>query len=144
VNRALRKLKQAAEHAEVIQVAAKLDGNDISGRYLLMEALNLHYMGPNMRLALDGMPGDGQFEVVLVTEDERARFIQYLDAWRENRERLAVLPSHRGTHLQIEWTGFPLHVDDKLYPKKNPEPKEIAGVVEARLNGASVDFLMPQ
>ena len=144
VDSALRRMKRAAERAEAVRVAAKLDGKDITGRYLLMEALNLHYVGPNMRLALEGMPGDGLFEVVLVTEDERTRFIQYLDAWRENRERLAVLPSHRGTHLQIEWTGFPLHIDDKLYPKKNPEPHEIAGLVEARLNGTSVDFLLPQ
>ncbi len=144
VNQALSRMKRAAESWEATQVQAKLDGKDISGRYLMMEALNLHYVGPNMRLALDGMPGDGEFEVVLVTEDERARFVQYLEAWRENRERLAVLPSHRGKHLQIEWTGFPLHIDDKLYPKKNPEPKEIAGVVEARLNGTSVDFLITQ
>lgn len=144
VSHALRRMKRAAEQAEAVQVSATLDGKDISGRYLLMEALNLHYVGPNMRLALDGKPGDGEFEVILVTEDERSRFAQYLEAWRENRERLAVLPSHRGKHLKIEWTGFPLHIDDKLYPKKDPEPKDIAGVVEAKINGLSVDFLMPQ
>jgi diacylglycerol kinase (ATP) len=144
VDAALRRMKQTAEEAEAIQVVAALDGEDISGKYLMMEALNLHYVGPNMRLALDGKPGDGEFEVVLVTEEERTRFILYLEAWRDNRDRLAVLPSHRGKHLKIEWTGFPLHIDDKLYPKKDPEPKEIAGVVEARINGASVDFLVPQ
>lgn len=144
VNRALGLMKRTAERAEAIQVAATLDGKDISGRYLMVEALNLHYVGPNMRLALDGMPGDGEFEVVLVTEEERPRFVAYLEAWRENRERLAVLPSHRGKHLKLEWTGFPLHIDDKLYPRKDPEPKEIAGLVEAKINGTSVDFLMPQ
>ena len=144
VDGALRRMKETAEEAEAIQVVATLDGQNLSGKYLMMEALNLHYVGPNMRLALDGKPGDGEFEVVLVTEDERARFVQYLEAWRENRDRLAVLPSHRGKHLKIEWTGFPLHIDDKLYPKKDPEPKEIAGVVEARINGTSVDFLVPQ
>ena len=144
VDEALRRMKQTAEKAEAIQVVATLDGQDISGKYLMMEALNLHYVGPNMRLALDGQPGDGEFEVVLVTEEERSRFVQYLEAWRDNRDRLAVLPSHRGKHLKIEWTGFPLHIDDKLYPKKDPEPKEIAGVVEARINGTSVDFLVPQ
>ncbi|HTL26161.1 MAG TPA: diacylglycerol kinase family protein [Burkholderiales bacterium] len=144
VDQALLRMKRAAESAEAVHVSATLDGKDLSGNYLLMEAMNLHYVGPNMRLALEGMPGDGEFEVVLVTEEERTRFVQYLEAWRENRERLAVLPSHRGKHLKIEWTGFPLHIDDKLYPKKNPEPNEIAGVVEAKINGTSVDFLLPQ
>jgi diacylglycerol kinase (ATP) len=144
VDQSLRRMKRAAESAEAVHVSATLDGQDLSGHYLLMEALNLHYVGPNMRLALDGQPGDGEFEVVLVTEEERTRFVQYLEAWRENRERLAVLPSHRGKRLKIEWTGFPLHIDDKLYPKKDPEPSEIAGVVEANLEGLSIDFLVPQ
>ena len=144
VDSALRRLKRATRQAEAFQVVASLDGRDISGRYLMLEALNLHYVGPNMRLALEGQPGDGQFEVVLVTEDERTRFVQYLDAWQENRERLAILPSHRGKRLHIEWTGFPLHIDDKLYPKKNPEPKEIAGVVDAAVSADSVEFLMPK
>jgi hypothetical protein len=110
----------------------------------MMEALNLHYVGPNMRLALEGEPGDGEFESFSSPRTSARASSRYLEAWRENRERLAVLPSHRGKHLKIEWTGFPLHIDDKLYPKKDPEPKEIAGVVEARINGLSVDFLLPQ
>ena len=70
--------------------------------------------------------------------------MHYLESWQDNRDRLAVLPAHRGKRLQIEWTGFPLHIDDKLYPKKDPQPKEIAGPVEARLEGAAVEFLMPE
>jgi diacylglycerol kinase family enzyme len=88
----------------------------------MLEALNLRYVGPNMHLALDSSPGEGEFEVVLVTEDERERLVHYLESWQDNRERLAVLPSHRGKRLQIEWTGFPLHIDDKLYPKKDLRP----------------------
>jgi len=143
VETALRRLSKDATRVEAIEVTAKLDGRDLSGHYLMLEALNLRYVGPNMHLAIDSVPGDGEFEVVLVTEDERERLVHYLESWQDNRERLAVLPSHRGKRLQIEWTGFPLHIDDKLYPKKDPQPKEIAGPVEARLDGAAVEFLMP-
>jgi diacylglycerol kinase family enzyme len=143
VESALRRLKQDAEGFEPIEVAAKLDGKDLSGRYLMLEALNLRYVGPNMYLAPDSNPGDGEFEVVLVTEEERERLVHYLESWQDNRERLAVLPSRRGRRLELEWTGFPLHIDDKLYPKKDPEPEEIAGHAEARLDGAGVELLMP-
>ena len=143
VESALRRLKQDAERFEAVEVSARLDGKDLSGHYLMLEALNLCCVGPNMRLAIDSVPGDGEFEVVLVTEDERERLVHYLESWQDNRERLAVLPSHRGKRLQIEWTGFPLHIDDKLYPKEDPQPKEIAGPVEARLEGAAVEFLVP-
>lgn len=144
VEDALERLKRLAEKCEAVEVVAKLDGKDISGRYLLLEALNLRYVGPNLHLAPDNPPGDGYFEVVLVAEAERSRLAQYLEQWQHNRERLAVLPSRRGKRLRIEWTGFALHIDDKLKPKENAKPKEMAGVVEARMDGTTVEFLVPK
>jgi diacylglycerol kinase family enzyme len=143
VEEALRRLRRLAEECEAIEVCAKLDGEDLSGRYVLLEALNLPYVGPNLHLAPDSQPGDGQFDVVLVTETERARLLEYLDKWQDNRERLAVLPTRQGRRLQMEWTGFELHIDDKLRPKKRADPDDIAGLVEARIDSDSVEFLVP-
>jgi diacylglycerol kinase family enzyme len=127
---------------EPVEVNARLDGEDISGHYLLLEAVNLRYVGPNLHLVHDSQPGDGHFDVVMVTENERARLVHYLDNWQDNRERLAILPTQRGKRLQIEWTGFALHIDDKLYPKEDAEPDEVAGLVEAHITHA-VEFLVP-
>jgi diacylglycerol kinase family enzyme len=143
VETGLERLRREAEYCEPIEVRAVLDGEDISGRYVLFEAVNLRYVGPNLHLAHDSQPGDGHFDVVLVTEDERERLLYYLEHWQDNRDRLAILPTRRGRKLQIEWTGFPLHIDDKLRPKPKAKPREIAGVVEARLDGHSVEFLVP-
>jgi diacylglycerol kinase family enzyme len=143
VESGLRRLRKEAQRCEPLELRAMLDGEDISGRYLLMEAVNLAYVGPNLHLAHDSQPGDGQFDVVLVTEAERDRLVYYLEHWQENRERLAMLPTRRGRRLQIEWTGFALHIDDRLRPKAKAKPKEIAGLVEARLDGDTVEFLLP-
>jgi diacylglycerol kinase (ATP) len=143
VENALRRLKDAAARCEPVELVAALDGKDISGRYLLLEAVNLRYVGPNLFLAPDSQPGDGHLDVVLVTEAERARLLEYLEKWQDNRERLAVLPTRQGRRLQIEWTGFELHIDDKLRPKKDAEPEEIAGLVEARIEADAVEFLAP-
>lgn len=143
VDSALRRLKEAAKSAEPVEVAAQLDGVDISGRYLLFEAVNLPFIGPNLYIAPDTKAGDGQLEVVLVPESQRARLVRYLDHWQENRERLSLLPSRRGKHLQIEWTGYALHIDDKLRPRKKSDPDEIAGLVDVRVDGGAVEFLSP-
>ena len=143
VESGLRRLKAAAMRCQAVEIAAALDGQDISGRYLLLEALNLPYVGPNLHLAHDSRPGDGQFDVVLVSEAERGRLLHYLDAWQDNRERLAVLPTLRGRRLQLEWSGFALHVDDKLKPRASAKASEMAGLVEARLEGDAVEFLVP-
>jgi len=141
VDGALRRLKEAAETAEPVEIGARLDGVDISGNYLLFEAVNLPFIGPNLYIAPDNRAGDGQLEVVLVPEAQRSRLVKYLEHWHENRERLSLLPSRRGKHLQIEWTGFALHIDDKLRPKRKPEPEDVAGLVDVRVDGAAVEFL---
>jgi diacylglycerol kinase (ATP) len=143
VERALERLKSHAAQCEPIELFARLDGKDISGRYVMLEALNLRYVGPNLHLASDSRPGDGNLDVIMITEGERGRLMYYLEHWQENRERLAVLPTLRGRKFELEWSGFPLHIDDKLKPKPKAEPDEIAGPVEASLDGDTVEFLVP-
>ena len=143
VENGLRRLRALAAQCEPMEIAASLDGRDISGRYLLLEALNLPYVGPNLHLAHDSQPGDGQLDVVLVTGAERDRLLHYLEHWQDNRERLALLPTLRGRTLRMEWTGFALHIDDKLHPKADAKPGKMAGLIEARLEGKSVEFLVP-
>jgi diacylglycerol kinase family enzyme len=109
----------------------------------MLEAINLAYIGPNLHLAQESRPGDGQLDVVLVSDAERERLMHYLEHWQENRERISVLPSRRGRRLELEWTGFALHIDDKLRPKPKNKPKEMAGVVEARIDDDAVEFLLP-
>jgi diacylglycerol kinase (ATP) len=143
VEEEMRRVQAQVHDAEALEVFARLDGRDISGRYLMLEAANLRYVGPNLHLAADSTPGDGQFDVVLVSEAERARLVHYLEHWQDNRERLAVLPTVKGSRLQLEWHGFPLHIDDKLKPGANAKPSEVAGLVDARINGTAVKFLVP-
>jgi hypothetical protein len=69
--------------------------------------------------------------------------LYYLEHWQENRERLAMLPTRRGQRLKIEWTGFALHIDDKLKPETKLKPKQMAGMVEARIDGGAIEFLVP-
>lgn len=141
VSDALERLRKRVTSAQAIEVEAALDGQDISGRYLLLEALNIPYVGPNLFLAPESAPGDGCFDVVMVTETERERLLEYLAKWQENRERLAVLPSRRGKRLQVEWTGFGVHIDDKLWPRKKDNAPPPPAAIEARLDGAFVEFL---
>jgi len=143
VESGLRRLREEAARCEPVQVCAALDGKDVSGRYLLFEAVNLRYVGPNLHLVAEAEPGDGRFDLVLVTEEERERLLRYLERWQENRERLALLPTLRGRRLDIEWTGFALHIDDKLRPKAKIKPKTMAGLVQARIGEAAVEFLLP-
>jgi diacylglycerol kinase (ATP) len=140
VGSALQRLRREAERCPALALKASLDDKDISGSYVLLEALNILLVGPNLFLAPESKPGDGHFDVVMVSEAERDRLVEYLAKWQENRERLAVLPSQRGKRLSIEWTGFGLHIDDKLWPKKGKDAPKPPGRIDARIAGAAVEF----
>ena len=79
VDNALQRLKTRAQRMQPLEIQASLDGKDISGSYLLFEAVTIPYVGPNLFLAPDSKPGDGHFDVVLVSEVERARIVEYLE-----------------------------------------------------------------
>ena len=143
VEHGLGRLQAVTKRAEAMEVSAVLDGRDISGSYLMMEAVSLPYVGPNLHLAPDSKVGDGNFSVVLATKAERGRLLEHLENLKEDREELAFLPSLRGRRLQIEWTGFPLHIDDKLLPSDKGRPREMAGPVEVRIGCCATEFLIP-
>jgi diacylglycerol kinase (ATP) len=141
VARALEMLKERVKECPPVDIEAKLDGKALAGRYVLLEALSILYVGPNLFLAPDSHPGDGTFDLVMVTEAERDRLLEYLTKWQENKERLAVLPSERGHRLTMEWDGFEIHIDDELWPEKKSSRKH--GKIDIRIEGAAVEFLAP-
>ena len=49
-----------------------LDGEDLSGEYILLEVMNIQHIGPSLHLAPDANPGDGLLDVVLVKAAHRA------------------------------------------------------------------------
>jgi diacylglycerol kinase family enzyme len=141
VAHALDMLRRRAESCTPLRLEGRVDGEPVSGSFLLAEVLNLPYVGPNLFLAPDSRPGDGSFDIVIVTEAERDRLASYLRAWQDNRERLAVLPSRRAKRLELQWSGFDLHIDDELWPQPGAAPAP-GGTIELALSG-SVEFLAP-
>jgi hypothetical protein len=138
----LQILKERLEHSCPLAIEAQLDGADVSGEYLLFEAMIIPFIGPNLFLAPDSKPGDGCFELVVVRESERDRLREYLAHWQNGKARLPVLPSRHGRHLRMRLGGFHLHIDDKRWPKDvAPPPRD--GLIEVKLEGNSTRFLAP-
>jgi len=110
---------------------------------LMFEAMILPYVGPNLHLAPDIRPGDGQMEIVMVSEAERDRLHEILASWQNEKPRVAVLPSRRGRRLSFAWTGYPMHIDDRIWPAPGEDFPAPPGRIELSIEGA-VDFLVPQ
>jgi len=139
---AIRNLREQLLRMKPVRIDASLDGEDVSGEYLLFEALNIPLVGPNLFLAPDSKQGDGQLDLIMATDAERERLVHYLEHWEEKRQRLAVLPSRQGRHLRMQWRGDRMHIDDEFWPEDAAQARPPAQI-DLRIEDAAVDFLAP-
>jgi diacylglycerol kinase family enzyme len=89
-----------------------LDGQEVSGSYLLLEVLNTPMTGPHLNLAPLADPSDGLFNVLLISDSQREGLLTYARKMRAGE--LAELDSVTITcarRIELVWTGFPLHFD---------------------------------
>jgi diacylglycerol kinase (ATP) len=121
----------------------QLDGKDVSGDYVLLEALNIRYIGPNLDLVPRADINDGFLDVVFVTEGQRAKLKKYLSNRINRKHSRANLPVRRGQHLQIEWQNSPIHIDDTTWPKGKDRTPLRSNAIDIRLDPAALVFLTP-
>jgi diacylglycerol kinase (ATP) len=126
-----------------IRLKLTLDDRDLSGEYLLLEALNIRYIGPNLCLAPGADPGDGLFDVVLVSNDQRSQLKKYLSDRLEGKSDCAALTVHKARHLHIECDCFPVHIDDDLRMKSGPPTPFSSAEIDMTLDAAALEFLTP-
>ena len=129
---------------------ATLDGRDLSGRYLMLEAMNIRLIGPHLHFAPDADPGDGLFDVVLVSEDQCRALLDYLGHRLEREASVPALTVHRGRRLEFSWTEPEIHFDDGVWlraltdsagARSSGAAESIPVVLE--IGGQSVDVLVP-
>lgn len=116
----LKRLLKIAKDFKAQKATIKTSGISISGRFLLLEVMNIQYIGPNIELAAKTDPGDGYFDLVLIPEEKRGELIKYLE------KRLArkadeddpkdLLFTMRIKDAKIHWEDSHVHVDDDLIP----------------------------
>ncbi len=125
-DRALQLLRALIGEAQSGDWQIELDGHDLSGRYLAVEAMNIGFAGPNVPLATEAELADGQFELVLLRDDDRDRLAAYVT---ERVERgSAIMPSldvRRGRHVRLTMPpAWPLRIDDELIELPGPADRD--------------------
>jgi len=115
----------------------ELDGRDLSGAYLLLEAMNIRCAGPNLWLAGQAKAGDGKLEIVRALERDRPALVALADAFGTSR---ATLPTERGSRLRFWCTAEELHVDDEHGTELGGWKGQ--GEVEVSIGDTHVDVLL--
>jgi diacylglycerol kinase family enzyme len=100
-----------------------INGENISGRYILWEAMNIRSVGPALYLASQAATKDGQLDFVCAREVDRSLLMEHLEARLAGKKHKFPLPIRRFRQLRIAWEGSTLHIDDEPWPRKKQKPK---------------------
>ncbi|MBE9585060.1 diacylglycerol kinase [Mucilaginibacter sp. JRF] len=121
IQKALEVLKDIVLNYEARECIIKVDGETISGCYLLVEAMNICSVGPNLNLAPAADPGDGLLELVLLPEKQRRQFADYLQHLIDGNDCPAFgYQTYTGKSISLKWMGTDLHADDELIDYTQP------------------------
>lgn len=128
-------LSSEARHYHLV-----IDGNDHSGRFLMVEVMNSRSIGPNLELSPNANPGSGQFDVVLVPEDKRDVLAAWIKQKLNGEETVFDIPAIPGHKIEVHTEDTVLHTDDELIILEEPANVSIelqAGVLEFLVSSES-------
>ena len=135
IEKALKELTKIVETYPGRHTRLIMDGEELEGNYLLCEIMNTRSVGPNLVLSPAADPGDGEFEVVLVSDEQRDLLAAYVENRIKGNERDVSFTVRKARNITIFRDGSLFHSDDELIETKRP--KEI----RIELFSAALEFL---
>jgi diacylglycerol kinase (ATP) len=116
-DRAVYLLRDIVEQARPMRWDVEVDGQDAGGEYIAVEILNMRFGGPNVPLAPEADPGDGELDVVLIDADGRQQLLDYLTGRLTHAAGpLPRFDLRRARHVTMLPHGPSLfHLDDELW-----------------------------
>jgi diacylglycerol kinase family enzyme len=131
----LRLLNDVVRDARAVRWRVEADGADLSGAFLAAEAMNVRETGPNIPIAPNADPGDGQFELVLIRPEDRSAFASYVDARVVEAPQFEAHPARRLVFEPLQ--ECPVHLDGDLVSEAD------AGTFTVGV-GSQVQVLVPR
>lgn len=139
---ALQMLRERLVRSSPRALNLTIDGKDASGEYVLFEAMNMEFVGPNLYLAPDIRPADGLLDVVLVSVAERKKLQDSLTDWQDGELSHPDLPRQRARLIELEWNGFDVHFDDEAWPDEKAEAPALTHIT-LTVERDALSFLVP-
>jgi diacylglycerol kinase (ATP) len=119
----------------------EIDGNNISDRYIIWEAMNIRSVGPALYLAPQAAIKDGRFDFAAVLEGDRSFLMKYFKARLAGKRTRFPMPMCRFRKLKILWEKSPIHFDDDIWPGKK-KPKRPSNI-EITVKPSALVILQP-
>jgi len=115
LHEALERLKDIIVNYKTRQCTIMIDDKEHRGKFLMVEIMNIQSLGPNLNLAPDADPGDGEFEVVLIAESRREELADYIGRrMNKGKDEPFFYQPLKAQKIRVKWEGHLAHIDDQL------------------------------
>jgi diacylglycerol kinase family enzyme len=141
---ALKVLKKQLSSYPSKDLTVRLDGQDLSGDYYMLEALNIRYIGPSLDLVPRAQINDGLLDVVFVSKSDQAKLREYISDRIKQKPSRVNLTVRQGRHLQVEWKRSPVHIDDKPWPEDEDARPVLSNAIDIKVDPGALVFLKPE
>jgi diacylglycerol kinase (ATP) len=130
-------LQNFIKEAEAERLEISIDGEVLTGEFLLVEILNLNFTGPALPIAFSAAPDDRLLDIVFLFERERSKMLAWLAGHPEHMPPPVTV--RRGRVVRLDWHEGYLRIDSDVYfpPKK-------AAAVEVTLQKKSLQVVVPR
>ncbi|MGV3768155.1 MAG: diacylglycerol/lipid kinase family protein [Chitinophagaceae bacterium] len=115
--------------AEAVPYKLIVDGEDRSGKYLMVEIMNMRSIGPNLLMAPHADTGDGKFEVIAVGENERTLLAEHIRRKMSDPTDAFPFQPIVAENVEMSWNGKNGHADDSF---TTPEADKIIRIRPAK------------
>ena len=136
-------MKIRLDGAAPLALKLRLDDLEVAGEFVMVEAMNIRSIGPNLELAPEADPTDGTLEVVLVPDDEKGKLSDYLAGRIAGKKDHPRLPCHRVKHLRIECDEMRVHIDDEVWPEHGQHPPFGPMIIDVTMHPENLEILIP-
>lgn len=136
VQRGLKLIADTLEKYEPRRFDIHVDGEDLSGDYLLVAAMNVRSFGPALDFAPHARIDDGLLDVVVVRPEAKEMLVSHLRRAAEGGDvALPHFETHQGKKVRLRADGRWAHCDD--------DPRELEGEVRIGISEGAVRVLVP-
>lgn len=111
---ALKEFHRIVLTAKAAPFQIKANDQLIEGKALLLEVMNIPSVGPNLVLAPKAQTDDGLFDIVVVQEEQRKEFANFIKKLIDGEEVSWKFTKIKTQHLTVDCKSEYMHIDDQL------------------------------
>ncbi|WP_165305003.1 diacylglycerol kinase family protein [Pedobacter sp. SYP-B3415] len=114
IRRAHELLEEIIADFEPVYCEFDIDGSVHSGKFFMVEIMNIRSIGPNLAINPLADPGDGEFEVVLIPEAQKEKLLDYNRSLLTGEKKSQYFDTCKAKNIKMSFKGNAAHLDDEL------------------------------